>query len=327
MRSRRLFLASFAAALMATSGWNAVADNYPSRPISLIVPFAAGGPADVIARIIAERMRGLVGQPVIVENFAGAGGSVGTGRVTRAAPDGYTIMMGNWSTHVANGVLYSLPYDLMSDFQPVSLVANELDLIVARSSLPADNLHELIAWLKKDPGHASAATGGVGSPSHVAELLFAKQTQASIQPVPFRGAGPAVQELVAGRLDIMITGPSVTIPHLRSGTIKAFAVAAETRIALAPEIPTVDEAGLPGYHVAVWQALWAPEGTPKDIVAKLNAATHEALADSFVRKRLTDLGLEIPTAEQQGPEALRAFQKTEIEKWWPIIRAAEIRGE
>jgi tripartite-type tricarboxylate transporter receptor subunit TctC len=327
MRSRRLFLASFAVALIATSGGDAMADNYPSRSISLIVPFAAGGPADVIARIIAEQMRGSLGQTVIVENVAGAGGSLGTGRVARAAPDGYTIMMGNWSTHVANGVLYSLPYDLQSDFQPVSLVANELDLIVARSSIPVEDLQGLIAWLKKNPEHASAATGGVGSPSHVAELLFAKQTGTSIQPVPFRGAGPAIQELVAGRLDIMITGPSVTLPHLRSGAIKGFAVTAEKRIALAPEIPTVDEAGLPGYHVAVWQALWAPKGTPRDIIAKLNAATHQALADSFVRKRLTDVGLEIPTSDQQGPEALRVYQKAEIEKWWPIIKAAEIRGE
>jgi tripartite-type tricarboxylate transporter receptor subunit TctC len=327
MHSRRLFLASFAAVVMPTSGWSAIADNYPSRPISLIVPFAAGGPADVIARIVAERMQTSLAQPVIIENFAGAGGSLGAGRVAHATPDGYTIMIGNWSTHVANGVLYSLPYDLTSDFQPVSLVANELDLIVARSSIPAVNLQELIAWLRKNAGHASAATGGVGSPSHVAELLFAKQTQTSIQPVPFRGAGPAIQELVAGRLDIMITGPSVTLPHLRSGTIKAFAVTAENRIALAPEIPTVDEAGLPGYHVAVWQALWAPRGTPKDIVAKLSAAAHEALVDPSVRKRLSDLGLEIPTADQQGPEPLGTYQKTEIEKWWPIIKAADIKGE
>jgi tripartite-type tricarboxylate transporter receptor subunit TctC len=305
----------------------AAAQPYPARPITLTVPYAAGGPADAIARIVAERMRVSLGQPLIVENITGAGGSLGTGRVAHAAADGYTVMIGNWSTHVANGVLYSLKYDLQKDFEPISLLATELDLIVARKEMPAKTLGELISWLKANSDKASAGTSGVGGPSHVAGLLFQKEIGTHFPLVPYRGAGPAVQDLLAGRIDTMITGPSVVLPHLRAGTIKAYAVTAKERLKIAPEIPTTDEAGLPGFYVAVWQGLWAPKGTSPAIIVKLSAAARDALASPAVRQQLADLALEIPSVEQQGPDALRTYQKAEIEKWWPVIRAASIKGE
>jgi tripartite-type tricarboxylate transporter receptor subunit TctC len=293
----------------------------------LIVPYAAGGPADAIARIVAESMRSSLGQPLIVENVTGAGGSLGTGRVARASSDGYTIMIGNWSTHVANGVLYALQYDLQKDFEPISLLATELDLIVGRKELPANNLAELVAWLKANAGKASAGTSGVGGPSHVAGLLFQDKIGVHFPLVPYRGAGPAVQDLLAGRIDTMITGPSVILPHLRAGTIKAYAVTAKTRLASAPEIPTTDEAGLSGFHVAVWQGLLAPKGTAPEVLTKLSNAVRVALADADVRKRLDALGLEIPSDEQLGSGALRAYQAAEIANWWPVIRAANIRAD
>jgi tripartite-type tricarboxylate transporter receptor subunit TctC len=254
----RVFPAAAAAALAAglSLAGDAMAQPYPSRPITLIVPFAPGGPADVIARTVAERMRVSLAQPIIVENVTGAGGSLGTGRVAHAVGDGYTIMIGNWSTHVANGVLYSLQYDLQSDFEPISLLATELDLIVARKEMPAKTLGELVSWLKTNADKASAGTSGVGGPSHVAELLFQDQTGTQLTFVPYRGAGPAVLDLLAGRIDMMITGPSVVLPHVRAGALKAYAVTATSRLKIAPEIPTTDEAGLPGFHIAVWQALW-----------------------------------------------------------------------
>ena len=305
----------------------AAASTYPSHPITLVVPYAAGGPADAIARIVAEGMQASLGQPLVIENVTGAGGRLGTGRVARGANDGYTVMIGNWSTHVANGVLYSLHYDLQKDFEPISLLATELDLIVARKELPASNLGELIVWLKANSDKASAGTSGVGGPSHVAELLFQNEIGVRFTLVPYGGAAPAIQDLLAGRVDLMITGPSVVLPYLRAGTIKAFAVTAKSRLASTPEIPTTDEAGLPGFHIAIWQGLWAPRGTPVEILAKLSRAVRDALANPAVRKRLGELGLEIPPNELLGREALRAYQAAEIARWWPIIRAANVKGE
>lgn len=319
---------TFLAFLVATglgSANPALAQPYPAHPITLVVPYAAGGPADSIARIVAERMRLSLGQPLIIENVTGAGGSIGTGRVARAAGDGYTIMIGNWSTHTANGVLYSLPYDVQKDFEPISLLASEFLLIVGRRDLPANTLGEFVAWLRANAGKALAGTSGVGSPSHVAALLFQKEIGARFVFVPYRGASPAVQDLLGGRFDMMITAPSVVLPHLRAGTIKAYAVASRTRFETAPEIPTTEEAGLPGFYVTVWQGLFAPKGIAPDILTKLSAAAREALADSTVRKRLTNLGLEVTPAAQQGPEALRAYQAAEIDKWWPVIKTANIK--
>jgi len=303
------------------------ADSYPAKPITVVVPFAAGGPSDTIARVLVEEMRKSLGQPLIVENLVGAGGSVGARRVANAAPDGYSLTIGNWSTHVANGAIYSLHYDVLADFSPIALLPTESLLITVRKSMPANNVQELIAWLKAHPNQATVGTSGVGGPSHVAALLFEKMTGTTLQLVPYRGAGPALQDLVSGQVDMMITGPSIALQQMQNGNIKILAVAAKTRLASLPEIPTVDEIGLSGFYVPVWHAVWAPKDTPAGIIAKLNASVRQALADPAARKRYADLGLDFPSSDQLTPEALGAFQKAEIEKWWPIIKAAGIKAQ
>jgi tripartite-type tricarboxylate transporter receptor subunit TctC len=325
-RRQFLRLAAGAAALPAVAriSW---AQSYPSRPITIVVPFAAGGGTDVIGRIVAEQMRATLGQPIIIENVVGGAGSVGVGRVARAAPDGYTLDLGQWGTHVLNGAIYGLPYDVLTDFEPVSLIADSPLLVVTRKSMPAKDLKELVAWLKANPDKASQGTSGVGGPSHVAGLLFQKETGTRFQLVPYRGAGPAMQDVAAGQVDMMFDSPSTSLSQVRGGTIKAYAVTAKSRLAAAPEIPTVDEAGLPGLHVSVWFGLFAPKQTPKAIINRLNVAVVDALANPAVRQRLTDLGFEIPSRDQQTPEALASYQKAETEKWWPIIKAANIKGE
>jgi tripartite-type tricarboxylate transporter receptor subunit TctC len=321
---RRLFLAvALAAVLQGIGGTNA--QVYPSRPITLIVPFPAGGSTDAVGRIVAERMRATLGQPIIIENVGGAGGSIGVGRVARAAPDGYTLDVGQWDTHVANGATLTLPYDLLKDFEPVALISTNPLLILSKKAMPADDLKGLVAWLKANPDKASQAIPTAGS--HVAGIMFQKESGTRFQFVPYRGGAPAMQDLVAGQIDLLTIQAAVALPQVRAGTIKAYAVTAKSRFAAAPEIPTVDEAGLPGLYIAGWFALFAPRGTPKEIVGKLNAAVVDALADPDVRRRLADLGQEIPPREQQTPEALAAFQKAEIEKWWPIIKAANIRAQ
>jgi tripartite-type tricarboxylate transporter receptor subunit TctC len=325
---RRQFLHLAAgAAVVPTVSRIARAQAYPSRPITIAVPFPAGGALDVFGRILAERMKASLGQTIIVENVAGANGSLGVGRVARAAPDGYTVVIGYWGTHVANGAVYTLPYDVLSDFEPISLTVTQPFLIAAKKAIPADDLKGLIAWLKVNPGKASAGTGGVGSGEHVSGALFQTVTGTRFQFVPYRGAAPAGQDLVAGQIDIMFEVPTTTLPQVRSGQIKAFAVAAKSRLAAAPEIPTVDEAGLPGFYFTFWAGLWAPKGTPKEVIAKLNSAAVTALADPTVRAGFADLGFEIFPHDQQTPEALAAYQKAEIEKWWPIIKAAGIKVE
>jgi tripartite-type tricarboxylate transporter receptor subunit TctC len=325
-RRKFLHLAAGAAALPAVArvAW---AQVYPSRPINVIVPFVAGGPTDSIARIIAEGMGASLGQPIIVENVAGAGGTVGTGRVARAAPDGYTVSIGNWGTHVAAGAIYSLQFDLLADFAPVSLLPREPLAIVAKKTMPSDNLKDFITWLKANPNTALCANSGIGGPSHVGGILFAKETGTQFQLVPYRGAAPALQDLLAGRVDMMIAGPSVALAQARSGNLKIYAVAAGNRLSAAPDIPTVDEAGLPGFYVIVCHGMWVPKGTPSDVISKLNAAVRDALANRAVRNRFADLLLDIPPIEQQTPEALGAYQKAEIEKWWPIIKAANIKAD
>jgi tripartite-type tricarboxylate transporter receptor subunit TctC len=293
----------------------------------MIVPFPAGGPTDVIGRLVAERMRLSLGQPVIIENVAGANGGVGVGRAARAARDGYTLSIGQVATHVFNGAIYTLQYDLLNDLEPISLVATSCSVIVTKKSMPADDLKGLIAWLKANPNKASAGAAGVGSMAHVSGVLFQSMTGTRFQFVPYRGGAPAVQGLVAGETDMMIGDLITNLPQVRAGAIKSYAVTAKTRLAVAPEIPTVDEAGLPGLYVSFWHGLWAPKGTPKDIVASLNRSAVDALSDANVRSRLADLGQEIFPREQQTPEALGAFQKAEIEKWWPVIRTAGIKAE
>ncbi len=305
----------------------APAQGYPSRPITVVVPFPAGGGTDVYARIIVERMRQTLGQPVIIENVSGAGGSIAVGRVARAAPDGYTLINGHWGTHVVNGATYELQYDLRTAFEPISRTAIGHHVIVARKAIPANDLNGFIAWLKSHPDKASQGTSGSGSASHLWGIVFRDITGARFQFVPYRGIAPAMQDLVAEQIDMMITSSTDLLSQVRSGTIKAYAVAAKSRLAVAPDIPTVDEAGLPGFHAPMWHALWAPARTPKDIIARLNAAVVDALADPAVRKRLAELGQDIPPREEQTPEALGAYHKAEIEKWWPIIKAANIKAE
>jgi tripartite-type tricarboxylate transporter receptor subunit TctC len=325
-RRKFLHLAVGAAALPTVSRF-AWAQTYPVRPITMVIPFAAGGPLDTVGRILADRLRGALGQSVIIENVPGASGSIGVGRVARAAPDGYTLSLGQWGTHVVNGAMYTLPYDLIRDFEPISLLTSNPALIVAKKPMPADDLKGLIAWLRANPGKASLGTTGVGGPSHVNGVFFQNLTGTRFAFVPYRGLGPAMQDLIAGQIDMVIDPPVNSLPQVRAGRIKAYAVTAKSRLAAAPDIPTVDEAGLPGFHTLTWFGLWAPARTPTEVVARLNAAVVETLTDPAVRGRLGDLGQDIFPREQQNPEALAAFHKAEIEKWWPIIKAANIKAE
>ena len=321
MQTRRMFLATLALAAAFGKVERAPAQVFPSHPITMIVPFPAGGSIDTTGRIVADGMQASLGQPVIIENVSGASGSIGTGHVARAAPDGYTIGIGYLGTHVFNGVAYPLSYDLVNDFEPVSLLVTNPLLIVARKTMPARDLQELIAWLKANPGKASQGTSGVGGTSDVAGTFLQKEIGTRFQLVPYRGAAAMMQDLLAGRIDLMIDFAANSLPQVRAGTIKAYAVTAPSRLAAAPDIPTVDEAGLPGFYIAAWQGIWVPKGTPKDVIGKLNSAVVVALADLSARRRLADLGQEIYPRDQQTPEALGALQRAEIKKWWPIIKA------
>ncbi len=303
---------------------SAFADSFPSRPITIVVPFAAGGPSDAMARILGERMKTALGQPILVENVTGAAGSIGVGRVVHAAPDGYTVGIGHLGTHVANGAIYKLNYDLVNDLEPVVLLPSNPMIIVSKNAVPAKTLKELIAWLKARPTPATAGTAGAGSGSHIAGLYFESATGIQLQYVPYRGTGPAMNDLVAGQIDLILDQTSNSINQVRAGTIRAYAVTDAKRVDSAPDIPTADEAGLPGFHMTLWSGLWVPKGTPKEIVAKLNAAAVEALNDPEVRKQFENLGLQMPPANKLSPQALGDWQKAEIAKWWPMIKAAKV---
>ncbi len=323
-RRRFLQLAAGAAAVQCLPA-TATAQAYPSRSITMVVPFAAGGPTDVIGRVMAERMRTTLGQTVVVENTTGAGGTAGAGRLARSTPDGYTIGIGQNGSHVITGATYSnLAYDVVKDFEPISLICITPFMITAKKTVPADDLKSFIAWLKANP-NKTVGTAGQGSISHVCGLIFQNMTGAKLQFVPYRGIAPAMQDIVAGNLDVIISDPVATLQQLRGGNVKVFAVCDANRLKSAPEIPTVDEAGLPGYHVALWHGLWAPRGTPKPALDRLHAAAMEALADPAVRTRLEQLGQDIYPRDRQTPQALAAQQKADIEKWWPIIRAGNIK--
>ena len=303
----------------------ACAQDYPSRPVTVIVPFAAGGPTDLVARVITDKMREPLGQSIVIENVGGAGGSIAATRVARSAPDGYTLEIGNNGSNVLVGALYALPVDIFADFAPVAELTINPQIVVSRKTVPAANLKEFLAWLRDNQKNVSV--GIAGPVAEVSVVNFETMTGTRFQHVPYRGAAPAMQDLIAGNIDLMIDQISNSIPQVRAGTVRAYAVAAKTRSPAAPDIPTADEAGLPGFYGALWHGLWAPKGTPPDIIAKLNAAARAALADPALKKRLADVGQEIVPVEQQSPEALGAHQKAEMEKWWPIIRAAGLRGE
>jgi tripartite-type tricarboxylate transporter receptor subunit TctC len=273
---------------------------------------------------MAERMRALLGQPIIIENIGGAGGSIGVGRVARAAPDGYTIDIGQWDTHVGS-IIYKLDYDLEKDFEPIALVSNNPQLIVAKKDLPADNLKDLVIWMKANPGKINFVNQNAAA--NVSGVTFEKLTGQKVQLIPYRGAGPAMTDLISGQVDLLVVQGAVALPQVRAGKIKALANLSPQRSASMPEIPTADETGVPGLYMSGWFGFFAPKGTPKEVIAKLNAATVEALADPAVQKRFMELGLDVAPREQQTPEGLAAFQKAEIDKWWPIIKASGIKPD
>lgn len=302
----------------------ASADNYPSRPITLVVPLSVGGSTDVIGRLIAQGMSKQLHQTIVVENTSGAGGTIGVGRVVHATPDGYTMLIGQWGTNVATGAIYHLNFDLLKDLDPIGLIATQPFLIVARGNMPANNLKELIAWIKANPKTATEGNSGIGSPSHVSGILFQKAINSPIQMIPYRGAGESTQAIVSGQIDVLLNTPAVSMAQLKAKQVKVFAVTAPKRLATAPDIPTTDEAGLPGFYFTFWHALWLPKGTPKDVVAKLNGALRGALADPDIKSKLMALAQDIFPPEEQTPEALAKFQSQEIQKWWPVIKEAGI---
>ena len=322
--SRFLPLAAGVAALVAATGL-AGAETYPSRPVTVIVPFAAGGPTDVTARIITDRMQRALGQPIVVEDVGGAGGSIAAARVARAAPDGYTLELGNNGSNVLVGALYSLPVDIIKDFEPVAELTVNPQIIISNKQIPATDLKQLLAWLRD---HQNSVSVGIAGPvAEVSVVNFETMTGMKFQLVPYRGAAPAIQDLIAGHIDIMVDQLSNSVPQIRAGTIRAYAIASRKRSAAVADVPTTDEAGLPGFYGSLWHGLWAPKGTPPDVVAKLNAAAKQALADPAVRQRLVDLGQDIAPVDEQTPAALGAFQQAEKDKWWPIVKAANMRGE
>jgi tripartite-type tricarboxylate transporter receptor subunit TctC len=306
---------------------SAAAQVYPSRPITMIVPFPAGGGTDILARTLADHIGVSLGQPIIVENIAGASGSIGVARAVRAAPDGYTLVFGQWASHVGASAMFPVQYDVVKDLRPVARIADTPLWIVVRKTLPANDLQGLIAWLKANPGKASAATVGAGSGAHLGGVYFQNTTGTRFEYVPYRGGAPAIQDMIAGHVDFMFDQAATSLPQVRAGNIKAIAVMAKSRWFAAPNIPTVDESGVTGLHISFWHGLWVPMGTPKDLIAKLNSAVVAAFADPVVQQRFADQGQEIPPADQQTPEALAAYHKSEIEKWWPIIKAANIEAK
>ena len=320
MNSRSLL----AAAALAAAACQAAGQGFPTRPVTLISPFPPGGSTDTTARIIAERMRAPLGQSVVVENVGGAGGTIGVGRVARAAPDGYTLDIGQWDTHVGN-IIFPLNYDLQKDFEPIGLMTINPQLLIARRNFPANDLRAMVAWMKANPGQATLVEQTAAA--KIAGIQLQQATGTTLQFVPFRGAGPAMQAMLGEQVDLMILQAAAVMPQARAGTVKILANLSPRRSQVIPDVPTSDEAGVPGWYAAGWFALFAPRGTPRDVVTKLNRAMVDTLADPAVRKRLADLGLDIAPREQQSPEGLAAFHKAETDKWWPVIKASGIKVE
>jgi len=324
---RKSLMAVVAAALGLAWAGMAAAQDYPTRPITMIVPFPAGGATDTLARFLGEKLRPILGQAIVIENIAGAAGSIGVGRAVRSPADGYTLSIGTSTTHVLIGGLYALSFDLLKDLDPVIYIGSEPLLIVGKNGLPADDLKGLIAWLKANPDKASVGIAGVGAVGQLTGISFQKVTGTKFQFVPYRGNAPAMQDLLAGQIDFMIEPSSNFKSLVAAGSIKPFAVTGKTRLPSSPNIPTADEAGLPGFFASLWYGLWVPKGTPKDVVAKLNAAMVQILANPAAKARLTELGIQTAPLDQQSPDALRTFQKAEMDRWWPIIKASGLRGE
>lgn len=324
---RKLLTAVTAIFVVLAGSGIAAAQGYPTHPITMIVPFPAGGATDTLARFLAEKVHGILGQPVVIENVGGAAGSLGVGRAVRSAADGYTLSIGTSTTHMLTGGLYALQFDLLNDLEPVILIGSEPLLIVGKKSLPADDLKGLIAWLKTNPDKASVGIAGVGATGHLTGISFQKETGTKFQFVPYRGNGPAMQDLLAEQIDFMIEPASNFKSLLAAGSVKSLAITGRTRLPSQPNIPTADEAGLPGFVASLWYGLWVPKGTPKDVIARLNATLTQILADPKVKQRFEELGIQITPLPQQSPDALRAFQKQEADRWWPIIKASGIKAE
>jgi tripartite-type tricarboxylate transporter receptor subunit TctC len=323
----RAFLGALGYAILACMS-TSLAQPYPTRPVTLVVPYGAGGPLDTLTRIVSERMRVALGQPIVIDNVTGASGVIGVGRAVRAEPDGYTVSVGNWPTHVVNGATFALQYDLLHDLEPVALLSSNPYVVVGRNGLPAKNLQELIGVLKANPEKLTLGTAGAGSGQHVSGVYFQSATGTAVRFVPYRaGSSDIMKDLVGGHIDLTFDQAISALPYVRNGLIKAFAITANARLAAAPDIPAVDEAGAPGVYISTWSGLWVPKGTPKNVIQRLTNAAMDALADQDVRRRLEDLGQVIPAPERQTAEALGAYHKAEIEKWWPIIKSANINIE
>ncbi len=323
--ARLLLAAALAASIGAVE--RAVADTFPTRPITIVVPYPAGGVTDALVRLLGDRMKDTLGQPIVVENQSGGAGTIGVGRVTRAAPDGYTLVLGNVETTVLTAKTMTIPYDVVADLAPVALLPSYPFLLVTTNDVPAKNLKELAAWIKANPQKVLQGVVGAGTMQQLCGLSLQKMLAKKWQFVPYRGGTPAMQDLLAGQINFMCTATGSFLPLVRNGQIRAYAITAKQRMESAPEIPTVDEAGLPGLYASVWNALWAPKDTPKDIVAKLNTAATQAMAEPAIRNRIVEMGLDMPGADERTPEALRALQKADIEKWWPIIKDAGLKAE
>ncbi len=319
-------IAAVLALLAFTAGIACAQDAYPARSITMVVPYPPGGVTDTLARLFAEHMRPRLGQSIVVENMGGAGGSVGVGRVARSAPDGYTIVLANSETHVLNPVVQTLDYDVVKDFAPVVLLPAYPFLLVSNNAVPAKTLSELIAWIKQNPTKVTQGTVGIGTAQHLCGLALQKELGVTWQLIPYRGGPPAMQDLLSGQINFMCTASGSFLPLVRAGQIRAYAITTKSRALSAPDIPTVDEAGLPGLYFSVWNAIWAPAGTPPNAIAKLNAAAVAAMNDADLRQRVTDLALEMPPPDRLTPQALGDLQKAEIDKWWPVMKAAGIQA-
>jgi tripartite-type tricarboxylate transporter receptor subunit TctC len=319
---KRLIAAAALAAIVGVAG--AQAQGYPSKQITLMVPFPPGGSTDVAARIMAEKMRPILGQPIIIENVGGAGGSIAVGRLARAPADGHTIDIGQWDTHVGS-IIYNINYDLQKDFAPIGLISNNPQLLVARKNLPANRLNELVAWMKEHPGDTKFVNQNAAA--HVTGILMEKATGTKVTYIPYRGAGPAMTDLISGQVDLLVIQGAAALPQVRAGTIKAIANLSPQRSASMPDIPTSDETGVPGLYMSGWFGFFAPKGTPNEAIAKLNSAMTQVLADPAAKAKFSELGLDVASKEQQTPEGLAAFQKAEIDKWWPIIKASGIKPD